>query len=520
MSFDALRIQNLRCIPDTPRIPIRPITVLIGRNSSGKSTFLRAFPLLRQSVETATESPILWYHPRYVDFGTIKDAIYDRAAERSVTFEFTVTLSPKTEITLGIPEFRIALTVAEGAASQGAYVKGYDISCEGWTAELRFSPMGHILEFRINGEDLTRQLSEMSLGGAAYLLPTLKQGDHLKVTYKPVDQPLALDPPRFRVPHRDGEPWLDLLREVLRPLLHGLTSDDTLISIADELKLGTPSAMREQLKNELGNRKAKWDQLRSSDEIDEIMLVTFARMLPWILDAADQEVADFASRIAYLKPLRAMAERSYRTQDLSVGDVSPDGNNLAMFIRSLSQDELQSFASFTREHLGFETKIGGDSINAEILVKEPRGDRFINLVDIGFGYTEVLPFMAILWSTCCRGPREGGRPTSLLAVEQPELHLHPAHQVKLAKVLAGAWRASLDAGREVKLMIETHSEGIVNGLGELIQKGSLRASDVQLVLFDQDRETRQTTVKLAGYTEEGALNDDWPFGFFAPVEDD
>lgn len=59
VSLDALRVRNLRCLSDTGRIPIRPITVLVGRNSSGKSTFLRAFPLLRQSVETATESPIL-----------------------------------------------------------------------------------------------------------------------------------------------------------------------------------------------------------------------------------------------------------------------------------------------------------------------------------------------------------------------------------------------------------------------------------------------------------------------------
>ena len=293
--------------------------------------------------------------------------------------------------------------------------------------------------------------TEMSLSGAAYLLPTIRPGAHGKVKYQPIIEPLQLDP-------------------------------------------------------------AKWGAMDASEP-------AFAHLVPWILVAVDETVADFMNRVAYLAPLRATADRSYRVQDISVNDVDPDGKNLAMFMYSLSEAERASFAAFTEEHLGFESKIELSGMNAEILVKEPGAYRHINLVDIGFGYTEVLPLMAILWSTCCRERDEGDRPTSLLAIEQPELHLHPAHQVKLAGAIAGAFRTSRDAGREVKIMVETHSEGIVNGLGNLIQKGVIGAEDVQIVIFDQDPETRQTEVRIAGYTQDGALNDEWPFGFFAPVAD-
>ena len=255
------------------------------------------------------------------------------------------------------------------------------------------------------------------------------------------------------------------------------------------------------------------------DRFAAIVNRTVARNIPWILDAADQQVADFMSRVAYLAPLRATADRSYRVQDLAVNDVDPDGKNLAMFMRSLSEAEMQSFAAFTREHLGFESKIQILGLHAEILVKEPGSDRHINLVDIGFGYTEVLPLMAILWSTCCREPTNGNKPASILAIEQPELHLHPAHQAKLAAVIVDAWRTSRDAKREVKIMVETHSEGLVNKMGDLIQDGAIAASDVQIVFFDQDPETRETEIVLTGYTKDGALNDAWPFGFFSPVAD-
>jgi predicted ATPase len=86
--MNSIRIKNLRCLADTGDIPIKPLTILVGANSTGKSTFLRVFPLLRQSVETKTSSPILWYAGKsgYVDFGTINGAI--RASEESVSFGY------------------------------------------------------------------------------------------------------------------------------------------------------------------------------------------------------------------------------------------------------------------------------------------------------------------------------------------------------------------------------------------------------------------------------------------------
>lgn len=67
--ISGVRIKNLRCFGDTGFIDLRPITILVGKNSAGKSTFARLFPLLRQSAEEDKRSPILWYG-RLVDFGT------------------------------------------------------------------------------------------------------------------------------------------------------------------------------------------------------------------------------------------------------------------------------------------------------------------------------------------------------------------------------------------------------------------------------------------------------------------
>jgi predicted ATPase len=520
VSLEAFGVKNLRCLGDTGLIPLKPITLLVGRNSSGKSTFLRAFPLLKQSVQTPTESPILWYHERYVDFGALQQAINHKATDKSVTLEFSVTLPKSAEIALGAATFHVAMTLAEAPSPQGPYVREYAIRYLDHAALLQFTPVGDVSKFEINGQSVFPGNRAMSLGGAAYLLPTLvpRPESHAKITYQPVMKMPRLDPPEYRIAS-SPDPLLDEIVDVLRHCFHGSTGERALRDIGNDLLIGTRDAMWQRLKSSAGSRRMTRGFSSTSVRFTAIVNRTIARMVPWVLDAIDQEAASFMDRVAYLAPLRATAARSYRVQDLSVNDVDPDGKNLAMFIRSLSKEDLESFAAFTRRHLGFESKVEVSGLHAEILVKEPHADRYVNLVDIGFGYTEVLPLMAILWSACFRQPTNGHRPTSLLAVEQPELHLHPAHQAKLAGIIADAWKTSRDAGREVKIMIETHSEGIINRMGDLIQDEKMSPADVQIVFFDQDPETRETKVRVTGYAEDGALREDWPFGFFAPLAD-
>lgn len=46
-----IRLRNFRSLKDTGIIELKPLSLLIGKNSSGKSSFLRFFPLIQQSLE-------------------------------------------------------------------------------------------------------------------------------------------------------------------------------------------------------------------------------------------------------------------------------------------------------------------------------------------------------------------------------------------------------------------------------------------------------------------------------------
>lgn len=87
----AIRIENLRSLKDTGFIELKPLNILLGANSSGKSTFLRSFPLLTQSVRKELRGPISWFDDSLVDFGDYNTA-YNRYAQKDDRIRFSFKL--------------------------------------------------------------------------------------------------------------------------------------------------------------------------------------------------------------------------------------------------------------------------------------------------------------------------------------------------------------------------------------------------------------------------------------------
>lgn len=101
----------------------------------------------------------------------------------------------------------------------------------------------------------------------------------------------------------------------------------------------------------------------------------------------------------------------------------------------------------------------------------------------------------------------------LLIVENPEAHLHPAGQSAIGAFLACV------AGDGVQVIIETHSDHVVNGLRRAIaEQQILRADDTVIHFFATSPEGTPKGVTL-GMNEAGAISA-WPKGFFDQIEVD
>ena len=137
----------------------------------------------------------------------------------------------------------------------------------------------------------------------------------------------------------------------------------------------------------------------------------------------------------YIGPTRATGERYYRLQDLQVKGITHDGSNVATYLKSLKNSKHHSFSQWLKSTLDTEVVIREANGHVTIFLKN--GNKEINIADSGFGFSQILPISILLWKTIHDpAPPLSHDSSHIIAIEQPELHLHPAHQTRLADMFA------------------------------------------------------------------------------------
>ncbi len=125
----------------------------------------------------------------------------------------------------------------------------------------------------------------------------------------------------------------------------------------------------------------------------------------------------------------------------------------------------------------------------------------------GFGLMQVLPVVVAALSCDV---------DDLLLVENPEAHLHPAGQTKMGMFLGEV------AAAGVQVVVETHSDHVLNGVRRAVKDGRLKANRVALHFFrsrGDAMETGRSQVESPDIDEEGNI-DEWPDGFFDQFDKD
>ncbi len=124
-------------------------------------------------------------------------------------------------------------------------------------------------------------------------------------------------------------------------------------------------------------------------------------------------------------------------------------------------------------------------------------------IHVGFGLTQVLPIVVAALSA------DKG---DLLLIENPEVHLHPAGQALMGQFLAEVARAG------VQVIVETHSDHILNGIRRAVKAERLTPEQVALHFF-RPRITEQAQAISPQLDKFGNI-DVWPEGFFDQFDRD
>ncbi|MEM9457185.1 MAG: DUF3696 domain-containing protein [Myxococcota bacterium] len=171
----------------------------------------------------------------------------------------------------------------------------------------------------------------------------------------------------------------------------------------------------------------------------------------------------------------------------------PDGKGESL------RSQVEAWMSEISPGAKLSTRVHSDMDIAQLGVSFPAPDgrtRDFRSINVGFGVTYALPVLVSALSSS---------PGDILLLENPEAHLHPRGQRKLAEMLVGVALAG------VQVFVETHSDHFLNGVRLAVAKRVILPKDITLYFFSSG--PHGSIVTQPRMLPDGGI-DPWPSGFF------
>lgn len=128
----------------------------------------------------------------------------------------------------------------------------------------------------------------------------------------------------------------------------------------------------------------------------------------------------------------------------------------------------------------------------------------MSAVNVGYGVTYVLPILVAILSAT---------PGSLILIENPEAHIHPRAQAELMNLIMKAVKAG------IQIIIETHSDHIMNGALVSIAEDSENLEHVKAYYFERDDASHTSVPRMLEILKDGRISNP-PKGFFDQIDID
>ncbi len=372
--FTQLMLKHFKAWRERIEIPLAPVTILLGTNSSGKSSLLQALLLLKQTALSPDRSIHLNFGgddaSAYFNFGGFEDVLTKDVVPQQ--FEIGFSFKPWTGIGFSLKRITIALHNPSSSYVEGVFFANYGIDSLGSAV---------IQNLEIQGREI--QPDKIMRDGV---------GLHQYYTWKP----------------QSGS---------FRAICCGEGVYSIFVNDETEPR-GT------------GNEYAPERSIALPSEAIQLL----ARDGAWAEDLS-LAIRRELTTIAYLGPLRRKPERDYVWNKTKPGELGTDGAGFvnALFDSALHGSKSRDPNEIVKEVSSWLARLGvaerlearqvGRSSHYEIVVH--KDGVVANLRDVGIGISQVLPVLTLAFFA-----PEG----STVLLEEPEIHLHPLAQSVLAEL--------------------------------------------------------------------------------------
>lgn len=559
MRITSLTLRNFKAVgPAAQRINFKPITLLFGPNSAGKSTVVQALHYLSEILNRNNCDPGTIQIGGKLNLGGFRNLVYlhdsDTSVELALGLVLEDTLLPSygkeeddehqllgevfgSEAVFDLSQVRnleVQLGVRWSLQFNRAYVASYAVNVDG-------EPFAHIsssadqrqIELRelncshpMFSAKLNEDAESPSVGEA---LQTLI--DELTTAKASGSEERVISPLQVRS-GRGAMPYFGSRLE-LESSLEDITPD-----ISERIALSNVELARELLKKRA--IIAKQEKLTA--------LYALNAYTSRIVVGAGELARDCLQQFLYLGPLREIPGRHY-IPELSPGlarwssglgawdQLYSEGESLAGKINEwLSSDQrlnagyevhfkeykplpldsplmvsLQNGDETLQDSVWVQEQLAAMPSRRHVTLRDLRTNLDLHAEDLGTGISQVLPVLVAAL----------GHNKSIVAIEQPELHVHPKFQVELGELFIHAIKHEHIA-RDTVFILETHSEYMMlRFLRRLYETTNnelppdsdpLSPKDIAVYYVNPTGDSVEIThLRL---TAEGEFLDRWPEGFF------
>ncbi len=425
---DVCCFRDVRCFVGRQELNIRPITFLVGENSTGKSTALGCFHVLHKFLfADDTLIPRLDFNCEPYQMGTFFDVV-----RRSKPVKCSFQMGFEFQLKKGEAPAEILLTLEPSEKTSEPIVQ----------------------ESRISAADDELVVKEMEAGAEQNDASTLDGflfPEKMFLTLEKKEKGR-----RFTC---SLQPSRNLLRAFILACYPHFQS--------------FPKGILDRLPKEV---QAWFSSLKASPLFHSL---SFLRSLyyrhPPVLRHSSAHLG-FPGVYSFA-PIRSNTQRTY--DPLRVDADSPDGSDTPMVLMSMAwtdrkewdrlKEQLTEFGNTSGLFEGIYVKRFGRGTHyqfqLQITVKGPK----VNLVDVGYGVGQLLPILVRVITDPV--PRQ-------FLLQQPEVHLHPRTQAELSSFL-------IDFAKEYghSFIIETHNDYMVDRARIAIRKKKIESEDVSLIYF-------------------------------------
>jgi predicted ATPase len=220
---------------------------------------------------------------------------------------------------------------------------------------------------------------------------------------------------------------------------------------------------------------------------------------------AQNRLRNIIEKVSYINPTAIKPERVYLNRDLKASLNINTVEDVVNFLKIDANGSLKAeFINILREFgIADDIILNQDKRLPVSELKVKIKDLTSNIMDVGYGVSLQLPIILKALLT----ERLISRNNSILLIEQPEVHLHPKLQAKFIEIV-------MSLSKQTTYIIETHSEHIVRKLQVLVKQGKygIKPEDVSIHYFR--RENKKTIISSHLILEDGFLEPEMPNDFF------